>query len=109
MSIRGINKNSFEHLIEALNYLERLQTAIDAEQEDCSQIKEIREELYLVFGKYEKLIQELCDQVATYQELYFKVKLRFLPEKLKVLRRTVPETAQEFILLRESIRKSYGS
>ncbi|SEQ92004.1 hypothetical protein [Pedobacter rhizosphaerae] len=109
MSIRGINKNSFEHLIEALNYLERLQTAMDVESEQGDQLKEIREELFLVFGKYEKLIQELCDQVAVYQDLYYKVKFRFLPEKLKALRRTVPETAQEFILLRESIRKSYGS
>lgn len=107
MSLKGINKRTVSNLLGLLDQLEELDRALGASEEECNQVRVFKQDLKEAYLRYERMLTEIAVHVGICQDIYNKIRLRFVPEKLKRLRREVPEDSFEFILLRESIRKSH--
>jgi len=108
MSLKGINKRTVANLLGLLDQLEELDRALGVSAEECDQVKVFKQDLNEAYLKYERMLSEIAVHVGVCQDIYNKIRLRFVPEKLKGLRRKVPQDSFEFILLRESIRKSHS-
>lgn len=107
MSLKGINKRTVSNLIGLLDQLEELDRILGSSPEECDQVKVFKQDLSEAYRQYERMLGEIAVHVGVFQGLYNKVRLRFVPEKLRGLQRTVPQDSYEFILLRESIQKSH--
>ncbi|MNI45209.1 hypothetical protein D3C87_786520 [compost metagenome] len=107
MSLKGINKRTVANLIGLLDQLEELDRLLGTSPEACDEVKAFKQDLNEAYRQYERMLSEIAVHVSVCQAIYNKIRLRFIPEKLKGLRRTVPQDSYEFILLRESIRKSH--
>jgi hypothetical protein len=107
MSLKGISKATVANMIGLLDQLEELESIIGNDPKGCDQIRDLRVDLIEAYHKYECMVREITEQVGVYQDLYGKIRFRFVPEKLKSLRRIIPQDSYEFILLKESIHKSH--
>lgn len=107
MSLKGISKTTVTNLIGLLDQLEELEGIMGKDPDGFDQIRNLREDLIETYRKYECMIREITEQVGVYQDLYGKIRFRFVPEKLKSLRRIIPQDSYEFVLLKESIQKSH--
>jgi len=107
MGIRGLNKRDAANLIEMLDLFERLQDIIVLDPSDKEKIQVFRKEVQETHRKYEELILQVSEQVEVFKSLYNEIRQGFVPEKLKMIRKTVPDDSYEFFILKESIRKSY--
>lgn len=107
MSLKGISKTTVGNLIGLLDQLEELERMIGTELDGCGEIKKLKKELIEIYQKYEHMVREITDQIGVYQDLYAKIRFRFVPEKLKSLRRIIPQDSYEFTVLKESIQKSH--
>jgi hypothetical protein len=107
MSLKGISKATVANMIGLLDQLEELEGIIGNDPKGCDQIRDLRVDLIETYDKYECMLREITEQVGVYQDLYGKIRFRFVPEKLKSLRRIIPQDSYEFILLKESIHKSH--
>lgn len=107
MSLKGISKTTVGNLIGLLDQLEELERIIGTNPDGCDEVKKLKQELIETYQKYEHMVRELTEQIGVYQDLYAKIRFRFVPEKLKSLRRIIPQDSYEFTLLKESIHKSH--
>jgi hypothetical protein len=107
MSLKGINRTTVGNLIGLLDQLEELERIIGTDPYGCDEVKKLKQELIETYQKYESMVREITEQISVYQDLYGKIRFRFVPEKLKSLRRIIPQDSYEFTLLKESIQKSH--
>jgi len=107
MSLKGISKTTVENLIGLLDQLEELERIIGTNPDGCDEVKKLKQELIETYQKYECMVCEITEQIGVYQDLYSKIRFRFVPKKLKSLRRIIPQDSYEFTLLKESIQKSH--
>ncbi|KQM67302.1 hypothetical protein ASE74_07510 [Pedobacter sp. Leaf216] len=107
MSVKGINRATVTNMIGLLEQLEELEGMVGNDPEGCDQIRNLKADLITTYQKYECMVREISEQVGVYQDLYGKIRFRFVPEKLKLLRRTIPQDSYEFVLLKASIQKSH--
>lgn len=107
MSLKGISKTTVGNLIGLLDQLEELERMIGTDPDGCAEVKKLKQELIETYQKYEFMVREITEQIGVYQDLYGKIRFRFVPEKLKSLRRIIPQDSYEFTLLKESIQKSH--
>ena len=107
MSLKGISKATVANIIGLLDQLEVLQGMIGNDPEGCDQIRNLKLDLIETYQRYECMLREITEQVGVYQDLYGKIRFRFVPEKLKSLRRIIPQDSYEFVLLKDSIHKSH--
>ncbi|WP_025142432.1 hypothetical protein [Pedobacter jeongneungensis] len=107
MSLKGISKATVANMIGLLDQLEELEGIIGNDPKSCDQIRELKLDLIETYHKYERMVSEIAAQVDVYQDLYGKIRFRFVPEKLKSLRRIIPHDSYEFVLLKKSIHKSH--
>jgi len=107
MSLKGISKSTVGNLIGLLDQLEELERIIGTDPDGCDEVKKLKQELIETYQKYECMVREITEQIGVYQDLYGKIRFGFVPEKLKSLRRIIPQDSYEFTLLKESIRKSH--
>ena len=107
MSLKGISKTTVGNLIGLLDQLEELERMIGTDPDGCDEVKKLKQELIETYQKYECMVREITEQIGVYQDLYGKIRFRFVPEKLKSLRRIIPQDSYEFTLLKESIQKSH--
>ncbi|WP_316843795.1 hypothetical protein [Pedobacter psychrodurus] len=107
MSLKGISKATVANMIGLLDQLEELEGIIGNDPKGCEQIRDLRGDLIETYQRYECMVREITQQIGVYQDLYGKIRFRFVPEKLKSLRRIIPQDSYEFILLKESIHKSH--
>jgi len=107
MSLKGISKATVANMIGLLDQLEALEGMIGNDSESCDQIRNLKVDLIETYQRYEHMVREITEQVGVYQDLYGKIRFRFVPEKLKSLRRIIPQDSYEFVLLKDSIHKSH--
>lgn len=108
MSLKGINKTTARKLVDLLDQLETLERITGRELE-TEQIRGLRNDLAEAYEKYELMVNGIAEQVSVYQAIYGKIRFRFVPEKLKSLRRIIPQGTNEYELLKDSIRKSHSA
>lgn len=88
--MHGISKTKHLHLADALLQLERLLSRDFKQDVNMQQSEEYRKELEAIHLEYERLLVDLARVIDGYNELYGKVKMKFLLPKLKELHKNVP-------------------
>jgi hypothetical protein len=107
--MKGINQPQHQHLLKALQQLERLLSEDPCGQESLLQALAYRYKLETMHSNYKKLLKELSKQITAYEVLYNDVKVQFLGKKLKELKKEITYEKPDFLLLLENIRLAYGT
>ena len=107
--MQGINKTKHANLVDALLLMEELLGNGQENSAGQEQADFYKRELETMYRKYEKLLNELSNQLIAYDILYSEVKVKFLGRKLKALKKGPPMKKTVALVLHESIRLVYGT
>lgn len=103
MGIKGINKKSYINIITALDHLETLQVMVSEISPDAVEIERLKKELKAMVDKYDELIDLITNHVIAYDRLFAQVKLRFISQRLRHLKKIIPADPDTAAVLKSCI------
>jgi 5'-3' exonuclease len=103
MGIKGINKKSYINIITALDHLETLQVMVSEISPDTVEIESLKKELKVMVDKYDELITAITNHVIAYDKLFTQVKLRFIAQRLRHLKKIIPGDQETLAILKSCI------
>lgn len=104
--MQGINGSKHKHLVDALLGLE---TLLNSRLECVQEAEEYRRELEDIHFNYERLLEDLAEQIRAYEEIADLIRVRFLAVKLRELKKGIAVKEPAYIVLLENIHLAYGT
>lgn len=107
--MKGINESQYQHLLKALQQLERLLSEYPKGHESLLQALAYRKELEMMHRNYDSLLTDLSKQIMAYEILYNEVKVHFLGKRLRELKKSISVEMSVFPVLVQNIHMAYGT